>query len=383
MKTKILIDCIFFQHANSGIARVWNEIIKRLSRSNKVSIFILERGGSPFYENITYIPFPSYNFSNCPADSYLIEEICKLYEIDVFSSTYNTTPIETPIVLIIHDMIPELMSFNLNEIGWLEKEISINIANQIICVSENTKNDLIRFYPYVDKDRICVAHLGCDKNIVKSNNSTNNIFRKKYGINKKYFIIVGDRYQHNGYKNVELFFKCLNRLNNLDFSIVCVGGKSDLEDSLRCHVPDGISVYNIRLTDVELVAAYQGAIALIYPSLYEGFGLPVIEAMSCGCPVITTHNGSLREVASDAALIISGLSEDELIDAVKSVFDPNISNNLKKKGYQQSERFSWDTIYDMFLACCVRACNDSNINLKIIRENYKKYRQIQYSVNIN
>jgi len=96
-----------------------------------------------------------------------------------------------------------------------------------------------------------------------------------------------------------------------------------------------------RLDDRELRAIYSGAIALIYPSLYEGFGLPIVEAMACGCPVITCRNSSLTEVAGDAAIYVDEYDVAEMLQALEQVQIPEIRQKLIQLGLKQSKQFSW------------------------------------------
>ena len=88
---------------------------------------------------------------------------------------------------------------------------------------------------------------------------------------------------------------------------------------------------------------YSGAIALIYPSLYEGFGLPIIEAMACGCPVITCRNSSIPEVAGEAAIYVDEHDETEMVEALDQVLIPDIRQHLIEAGYAQAQKFSWHT----------------------------------------
>src|SRR5205814_8821256 len=122
-------------------------------------------------------------------------------------------------------------------------------------------------------------------------------FREAHGIDRPYFLLVGERRGLDGYKNGELLFRALHGWSELSaHDVVCVGGQTHIEPELRLAGPK-VRTRQLPLSDEELRLAYAGAIALVYPSRYEGFGLPVAEAMACGCPVITTKLASLPEVA--------------------------------------------------------------------------------------
>lgn len=122
--------------------------------------------------------------------------------------------------------------------------------------------------------------------------------------------------------------------------MVCVGGDLELEPELS-KLATNITTYVLKLDDQDLKTAYSGAIALVYPSLYEGFGLPIIEAMACGCPVITCFNSAIPEVGGDAVLYIDGTSIDEMIQAIKKIQIPEIRQQLIDKGLERYQQFSW------------------------------------------
>ncbi|MFM6518649.1 MAG: glycosyltransferase, partial [Microcystis panniformis] len=166
---------------------------------------------------------------------------------------------------------------------WREKHLAILHACQYLAVSQNTADDLIRFFPKILPESVTVVYNGVDRDFFFPSSSEKIIsFRLKYSIQKPYFLIVGSRFGCDGYKNTLLFFKAFQNLPKLDnFCIVCVGGEPDLEPELSELVNKNY-VYLLRLEDPELAVAYSGAIALVYPSLYEGFGLPIAEAMACG-----------------------------------------------------------------------------------------------------
>jgi hypothetical protein len=130
----------------------------------------------------------------------------------------------------------------------------------------------------------------------------------------------------------------LPKNNNL--AVVCVGGDLELEPELS-KLATNITTYVLKLDDQDLKTAYSGAIALVYPSLYEGFGLPIIEAMACGCPVITCFNSAIPEVGGDAVLYIDGTSIDEMIQAIKKIQIPEIRQQLIDKGLEKYQQFSW------------------------------------------
>jgi len=349
---RLLVDGIFFQINNTGIARLWRSILQILADSGRFEIFFLDRGHAPEISGMQYIPFPKKTlFAHCAADSFLIQKICDHYKIDIFTSTYYTSPVSTPMVLMVYDMIPELFEFDLTQRAWMEKDTAISFAQSYLCISHNTRNDLLAFYPEIPGDKVAVAHCGVDEAVFypRDNNEVA-AFRKRFALKKPYFLFVGTRVQHNGYKNSRLFFDALALMEDVEFDIFCVGGEKEIEAVILDSLPSGVRCSRVELTDDELAMAYGGALALVYPSLYEGFGMPVIEAMASGCPVITTHHGSLAEAAGDAACLISGASVGEMCGALERMQDAQYRAELKEKGLVQARKFRWQPMAQTFAA---------------------------------
>jgi len=347
---KLLIDGIFFQMTNTGIARVWRTLLNILAQYSEFKLIMLDRGNTPIIQGINYIPFPRYLFQHSAADSILIQKICDEYAVDAFISTYYTSPLTTPMLMMVYDMIPELFDFDMSLRGWMDKESTICYSQRYLCISKNTRKDLLSLYPEIPIEKTAVAHCGIDKEIFYTRpQSEIESFSAKYGMNCPYFLFVGSRTQHNGYKNSLLFFKALSGLTNPQFNVLCVGGEREIEIEILRLLPSKVKCKRVEMSDNELAAAYGGAIALVYPSLYEGFGMPVIEAMACGCPVITTHNGSLAEAAGDAAHLISGFSVDEMRDAIIKIQVDDYRKTLIKRGLQHVPNFKWENMLDTLI----------------------------------
>lgn len=340
----VVFDAVFFQLAKSGIARVWESIFREWSNASLFQgAVILDRLKScPRFDGFIYEDFPGYNLVHTSEDSLLLESICKKYGAHLFVSTYYTTPISTPSLMMVYDMIPERFDFDLNLRGWREKDLAIRHASAFITISQSTANDLREFYPEIPESSVIVAHCGVDRDLFHPRSKDEiHRFRQKYGIEGEYYLFVGDRSQTKGYKNSQLFFNSLKHLDQLDFSIVCVGGKPELEEYIQPFA-DQTKIHLVRLDDQELSVAYSDAMALVYPSLYEGFGLPIVEAMACGCPVITTREGSIPEAAGAAAYFISGQDEHEMVRAMQAVRDPHLKSQLTQLGLDHVSQFSWN-----------------------------------------
>lgn len=210
-----------------------------------------------------------------------------------------------------------------------QKYSAIKKSDAIICVSENTANDLLRYCP-VKENKIHVIH-----------NGVSPIYRPILNIDfieKRNVLFVGSR---AGYKNFDVAVKAISGLDHLSLSIVGGGEVNDKEklllDSLlknRYHILG-------KLSNEELNFQYNTAYALLYPSSYEGFGIPILEAMRAGCPVIAMNSSSIPEVAGDAALLVEDPAAEAFKEALIAIDGKR--NIMVLNGFKQASKFSWDS----------------------------------------
>jgi glycosyltransferase involved in cell wall biosynthesis len=342
-KPIVVIDGVIFQINQGGIARVWHSILREWSTSEfGQHIIILDRNKTaPRFKNLKYYSLEPYDYNLTGQDARKIQTICDRFQANLFISTYYTTPLRTPSTVMVHDMIPEFLEADLNQPEWQEKHYSILYASHYITISANTARDLVKFYPQITSDKIDIVYNGVGQEFSLSSTEEINNFKQEYQISKPYFLIVGSRISLKGYKNVKLFFEAWNNFpENSNFAVVCVGGDLELEPELS-QLAINITTHVLKLDDQDLKAAYSGAIALVYPSLYEGFGLPIVEAMACGCPVITCFNSALTEIGGDAVLYIDSISIDAMIQAIKKIQIPEVRQQLIDKGLERYKQFSW------------------------------------------
>ncbi|MEH2118566.1 glycosyltransferase [Nostoc sp.] len=364
----ILIDGVFFQLYKTGIARVWQSMLEQWANSNFANyILVLDRANTaPKINGIRYLTIPAYDYNNTEADKQMLQQICEDEEAELFISSYYTTPINTLSVFLAYDMIPEVLGGNLNEPMWREKHNSIKHASAFIAISENTAKDLSKCFPKIPLESITVAH--CGVNSLFSSASVDEIkdFKYKYGIDKPYFLLVGTG---SGYKNGVFFLQAFSKLaSRYGFDIIFTGIGGVLAPELRTYTL-GITIHLLQLSDEELVLAYSGAVALVYPSKYEGFGMPILEAMACGCPVITCPNSSIPEVAGDAAIYVQDDDVNALANALCEVQKPSIRHFLITAGLAQAKKFSWtkmaQTVSSAMIDATLLSLNINEINLII------------------
>jgi len=349
--SRIVIDGVFFQLNNSGIARVWMEILKIWGASDfGRNIWLLDRNGSaPQIVGINYYSIDAYDTTEPSADSQMLQQICDELKAELFISTYYTTPLTTESVAMVYDMIPELLNQMNNDWQWRDKSLCLSNAIHWISISNNTKHDLLRLNPDIPTSRVSVVPLASSPSLKTPDSVEISKFRERYNLINDYVIVVGNRsglhVGNQSYKNIELVFKAWTLLPDDEkeyLTILCVGGKPELEAELRLIAPKA-PVKMLRLDDSELSLAYAGAVALLYPSILEGFGLPLLEAMACSCPVITCSRSSLTEVAGDAAVFVEPWNAFKMAESIMSLWkDLEMRTRYIDLGLFRSKHFSFE-----------------------------------------
>ena len=244
-----------------------------------------------------------------------------------------------PFVLTVHDMIHEVFKegFSISDPTTHNKVILCKEAKKIIAVSDKTKGDLMSILN-IPEDKIVVTHLASDFHLVIPSRPS---LPAQLG---KYILFVGNR---GGYKNFYFMVIALSNLlkNDSELKLLCTGHPFS-QDEISFFDNFGIKeqVVNAYLKDdKELAWCYQNAELFIFPSLYEGFGLPILEAFASNCPVVSSNGGSLPEVGGDAALYFDPKSIADIQATVKQVlYSKDIKASLIAKGSHQAKKFSWD-----------------------------------------
>lgn len=248
---------------------------------------------------------------------------------------------KSKIIITVHDLIHEM--FYPPNSSMKERAELIQHADGIIAISEKTKEDLLRIYPSVSEDRIKVIYHGCT--MKKPNRKSEILFPDKY------ILMVGNRGE---YKNGIIVFKAFEKLKcrNDDLKLVCVGGGNFCDDEIKIMNELGIeeSVVHMSLSDEELYYAYRNAKCFVFPSLYEGFGIPILEAFFCECPIILSNASCFPEIAQDCALYFEPHNADELAEQIDTLLnDPALAKKIVEKGKERLKDFKWESTIEKTL----------------------------------
>jgi glycosyltransferase involved in cell wall biosynthesis len=262
-------------------------------------------------------------------------------DFDVFVSTYYDPYFldyigDKPFVLTLHDMIHDLFPqyFTRDKYTVSRKKLLLEKATRVIAVSENTKKDILEFYPHIDADKIDVVYLS---------QSIDTVSKVNVGLPEKYILFVGNR---TIYKNFNFFIEAVAPLLHADSNlfVVAAGGNGFEKDEagLLQKLQISSQVIQQNFEDNELASYYSQAQCFAFPSEYEGFGIPVLEAMACGCPVVLAYHSSFPEVAGDAGVYFELHNGEDLKSKIQNLLeDQTLRQDYSRKGIERAAQFSW------------------------------------------
>lgn len=357
----IVIDCRFVCH--SGIGRYIREIVPRLLRQmakHEFTLLVSRREHSESF--IKQCEEARAAFRYVEAEMYSLREQWEIPfcvpECDVFWSLHYNAPV-MPVrakkkIVTIHDMAHLAMQEDLSLIKRLYARLFFwNAAHRYDCiltVSEFSRREILR-YETVPSDKISVHYIAADTETYRPCMDAKALEKvlRSYGLPKAYIMFVGNVKPN---KNLLRMLKAYDafRQRNSGISLVIVGKREGLMtgvgrmDALIRRLGIGDMVYFTGFVeDEDLPVLYSGAKAFVFPSLYEGFGLPPLEAMACGCPVIASSAASIPEICGEAALYADPYDVGDIAAKLQElVASPELAAKLKERGFRRVKAFSWD-----------------------------------------
>lgn len=362
---KLLIDPEIFFYGRCGMVRYYSALFQEL-QSREIDIEIpLIFSGSDFIEgkfqsieNLKKIIPARFGWNKIVRVLNKVSK--KRYYQKIKEGNYDALFITSPVfedtffsflpdnkktMMVVHDTMRCVLGpdglydpagSNADRLAYLVDHVST-----VFAISNQTKEDILSLTP-IEEDHIKVVHTG---NLLSLH------LEKKPPITlpERYLLFVGDR---TGRKNFRYFIRSIAtwlREDQEDLKIVCTGQSNKWELALLKKLGVEDKIIYIDSPDDILVYLYRHAVALIFPSLYEGFGLPVLEAMSLGCPVITSTTGALQEVGGDAVVYVDPTIATSILEGVKSIVeDPAKRQALSVKGLTQAKKFTLSNMADIF-----------------------------------
>lgn len=341
-----LDNIIFSLQKAGGISVYWMELIKRIIPQKGISLNFIESESAN--DNIFRKKLILFNhniikskINNAFFSRYLPIRVKSKAPFFIFHSSYfrvcksrNAINIAT-----IHDCTYELYGSGLGKlINIFQKKYLLRHAEVIICISNNTKKDLLYFYPWVNAKKIKVVYQSAGNEFYPLDDPQFFDGMSEILRNRNYLIYVGSR---AGYKNFDVLVEAMEQLP--DYSLLVIGGgeMNSLEIAKVKNIQERL-VHVKSVSSEELNLYYNYAFSLVYPSKYEGFGIPLLEAMKAGCPVISTNFSSIPEVAGDSALLMCEASANEIVESVKKLEDENARKKFIELGFSRASNFSWD-----------------------------------------
>ena len=396
MVMKVIYDLSFngfmYKTIEAGIYRVCDEIFKRMVKKKDLELFYSVFGYANYpitNENVenylignNYPLIPKANerkFRQLPfKKEKLFKYLYKKYKI----YDYSTSPMKNildsadiyysvfyPIpkyiqnknhikkVITIHDTTPFI--FNNSDVSLMSDILnSIDDSTTIITVSEHTKRDILHYAPHIKTENIYVCPLAASEEFFypcKDSEKFEKI-KEKYQLPDKYFLSLSTLEPRKNIDHlIRCFLKTIRENKFDDLYLVLAGKKGWLFDKIfeehdnAGDLKDRI-IFTGFVPNEDLASIYSNAQAFYYMTLYEGFGLPPLEAMQCGTPVVVSDNSSLPEVVGDAGILIDAKDEEKLIQAMINLYNNgDLRKSLSEKSLIQAQKFSWDKVADSYL----------------------------------
>ena len=339
---------IFTWQKYGGISRYFYELITHLSHDPHIDVSLFLglyvnafdfHNHRKFLKHYIGVKLPGYSkFSKFINNALFCSIVAPVLRPDIYHQTYygNVAPhFSGRRIVTVYDMIHEMFPqhFSSTDSAIRGKREAVYTSDGIICLSESTKNDLMQHY-HISEHKIRVIYLGNSLHAAVTSNRIHN---------RPYILYVGQRDLYKGFDQLVRTYARSPKVHN-HYQLVCFGGgnltKRELQEFVTLNIDDKVKHYSG--TDELLANFYHYASVFVYPSQYEGFGIPLLEAMHYGCPIITSNRSSIPEVVGPAGLYLDPLDQEEFIYKLQLILDDTaLRQRLRQLGYQQEIKFSW------------------------------------------
>ena len=343
-----LDNIVFSLQKSGGISIYWHELIKKLA-SSAHNLVMFEHGTAEKYllkEKLTN------DIAICRERGFLPLEIIRYLPLQarlrgpsIFHSSYYRITKQRNVanIVTVYDFTYERFRRGLSRLvhSW-QKRFSICRADGIICISGSTKKDLFRYFPEFRKKDISVIYLGVSDGFHVLNDKQTVDRKIREIVSTKYVVFVGQR---SAYKNFDVAVDVVERMP--DYKLVVIGGGELLSREIsRIKEKLANRFWHFAGADDKLLNIfYNHAFCLLYPSSNEGFGLPLIEAMSAGCPVVAVKDSSVPEACGQAGLLADKPKAEDLIEKIKLLENASFRAEIVREGIRHAGKFSWDQCY--------------------------------------
>jgi mannosyltransferase len=344
----IIFDNIIYSLQHTGGGSVyWSELIQRFCLTNEnISFVEQDKKKINIFRNNLNIKKNIIIENRLPIFIIRILPLTiSIKDKSIFHSSYYrySNSKKAINVLTLHDFTAEYFMKGIRRnVNYIQKKQAIKKANGIICISKNTKNDLLMFHPWVNENKIRIVHNGVSNDFFPLDKTNTDVLPVNLS-QRPYILYVGHRTKQ--YKNFDIAIKTLHKLP--DEFILAVAGEPFTQEEEKLIQTENLKnrIILIERPSVKILnILYNYAYCFLYPSSYEGFGIPVIEAMKTGCPVVAVKKSSIPDVAGDAAILAEDVSPEIL---AQSIIRINIQRNeLIKKGIEQAKKYSWDKCFN-------------------------------------
>lgn len=345
---KIVFDNIVYSLQKAGgISVVWQELTSRFLNKSNDDIMFIEHDDDKrnIFRQLINIPsslIHSVHPMSLALDRYCNPRIKNSIPFIFHSSYFRLCKSKKAInVSTIHDFTYDYF-YKGKRIGaflhlW-QRNYAIRKSDAVVCISENTRKDLLKFVPNVDTSKLYVIHNGVSDDY--------KILPEEEKINEysEYLLFVGHRV---AYKNGKFF---INSIKETEYKVVFCGPKLTDEEITYLDKTLGKERYVSfsGLSNKELNRLYNSCKCLVYPSSYEGFGIPVLEAQAAGCPVIALNASSIPEIIGETPLLMNELSSRELLEKIDLLQNHEQVKTIINSGIENAKKYSWDSIYEQY-----------------------------------